>query len=48
MIPVLLILTFLLVLDALVLLGRSHDSRDGRDWKPRASSWPDRSAGSLS
>ena len=31
MTPVLLILTFLLVLDMLVLLGRSYDSRDGRD-----------------
>jgi hypothetical protein len=47
MTPVLLILTFLLVLDVLVLLGRSYDSRDGRDWQPRGSSWPHRSAGSL-
>jgi hypothetical protein len=47
MTPVLLILTFLLVLDTLVLLGRSHDSRDGRDWQPRGSPWPDRSAGGL-
>jgi hypothetical protein len=47
MIPVLLILMFVLVLDVLVLLGRSHDSRDGQDWEPRGSPWPDRSAGSL-
>ena len=41
MTPVLLILTFLLALDVLVLLGRSYDSRDGRDWQPRGtSSWP--------
>ena len=46
MTPVLLILT-LLALDVLVLLGRSHDSRDGRDWQPRGSPWPDRSAGGL-
>jgi hypothetical protein len=32
-----LLLAFLLVLDVLVLLGRSHDSRDGRDWQPRGS-----------
>jgi hypothetical protein len=31
----LLILTFLLVLDVLVLRGWSRDSRDGRDWQPR-------------
>jgi hypothetical protein len=31
----LLILTLVLVLDVLVLLGWSHDSRDGRDWQPR-------------
>jgi hypothetical protein len=37
MTPVLLILMFVLVLDVLVLLGRSHDSRDGRDWQPRGS-----------
>jgi hypothetical protein len=36
----LLLLTFLLLLDALVLLGRSHDSRDGRDWRPRGSPSP--------
>ena len=35
MTPILLLLAFLLVLDVLVLLGRSHDSRDGRDWQPR-------------
>jgi hypothetical protein len=40
MTPVLLILMFVLVLDVLVLLGRSHDSRDGRDWQPRGSPWP--------
>jgi hypothetical protein len=34
MTPGLLLLTFLLLLDVLVLLGRSHDSRDGRDWQP--------------
>jgi hypothetical protein len=37
MTPILLFLAFLLVLDVLVLLGRSHDSRDGRDWQPRGS-----------
>jgi hypothetical protein len=37
MTPVLLVLTFLL-LDLLVLLGHSHDSRDGRDWQPRLTS----------
>jgi hypothetical protein len=47
MTPVLLILMFVLVLDVLVLLGRSHDLRDGRDWQPRGSSWPDRSARDL-
>lgn len=47
MTPVLLILMFVLVLDVLVLLGRSHDSRDSRDWQPRGSPWPDRSAGDL-
>jgi hypothetical protein len=35
MTPILLLLAFLLALDVLVLLGRSHDSRDGRDWQPR-------------
>ena len=38
MTPILLLVAFLLVLDVLVLLGRSHDSRDGRDWQPRSSS----------
>ena len=33
----LLLVAFLLVLDVLVLLGHSHDSRDGKDWKPRGS-----------
>ena len=37
MTPILLLLAFLLVLDVLVLLGHSHDSRDGQDWKPRGS-----------
>ena len=37
MTPILLLAVFLLVLDVLVLLGRSHDSRDGKDWKPRGS-----------
>jgi hypothetical protein len=40
MTTVLLVLTFLLLLDVLVLLGRSHDSRDGRDWQPRGSPSP--------
>jgi hypothetical protein len=35
MTPILLLLAFLLMLDVLALLGRSHDSRDGRDWQPR-------------
>jgi hypothetical protein len=47
MTPVLLLLAFLLVIDALVLLGRSYDSRDGRDWQPRSSLWPDQSAVGL-
>jgi hypothetical protein len=34
MTPILLLLAFLLVLDV---LGHSHDSRDGQDWKPRGS-----------
>jgi hypothetical protein len=38
MTPVLLVFTFLLLLDLLVLLGHSHDSRDGRDWQPRLTS----------
>ena len=33
----LLLVAFLLMLDVLVLLGHSHDSRDGKDWKPRGS-----------
>ena len=37
MTPILLPIAFLLVLDVLVLLGRSHDSRDGRDWQSRRS-----------
>jgi hypothetical protein len=44
MTPLLLLLAFLLVLDVLVLLGRSHDSRDGRDWQPRGSPQPGASA----
>lgn len=47
MTPVLLILMFLLMVDALVLLGRSDDSRDGRDWQPRGSGSPDRSVPGL-
>jgi len=35
--PLLVVLTFLLLLDVLVLLGGGHDSRDGRDWQPRGS-----------
>ena len=31
---------FLFVLDVLVLLGHSHDSRDGQDWQPRGSPPP--------
>ena len=44
MTPILLLVAFLLVLDVLVLLGRSHDSRDGRDWQPRSSPSPGPSA----
>jgi hypothetical protein len=44
MTPILLLVAFLLVLDVLVLLGRSHDSRDGRDWQPRGSPSPGPSA----
>ena len=40
----LLTLLFILVVDLLVLLGWSHDSRDGRDWQPRGAALPDRSA----
>jgi hypothetical protein len=47
MTPILLVLTFLLLLDVLVLVGHSHDSRDGRDWQPRGSSWPAWSAAGL-
>ena len=47
MTTVLLVLTFLLLLDVLVLLGRSHDSRDGRDWQPRGSPSPDRATVTL-
>lgn len=47
MTPVLLILVFLLVVDVLVLLGWSNDSRDGRDWQPRGTPSPDRSAVGL-
>jgi hypothetical protein len=43
MTPVLLIVLFVLV-DLLVLLGWSHDSRDGRDWQPRGAASPNRSA----
>jgi hypothetical protein len=35
MTALLLLLVFLLVVDALVLLGFSDDSRTGRDWQPR-------------
>jgi hypothetical protein len=44
MTPILLLVACLLVLDVLVLLGRSHDSRDGRDWQPRGSPSPGPSA----
>jgi hypothetical protein len=47
MTPVLLVLTFLLLLDVLVLLGHSHDSRDGRDWQPRGSPSPAPAARTL-
>jgi hypothetical protein len=47
MTPVLLILLFVLVADLLVLLGWSHDSRDGRDWRPRDAPSPDRSVVGL-
>ena len=40
MTPIMLLVAFLLVLDVLVLLSRSHDSRDGRDWQPRGSPSP--------
>jgi hypothetical protein len=44
MTPILLLLAFLLMLDVLVLLGHSHDSRDGQDWQPRGLPSPDLSA----
>lgn len=44
MTPVLLILLFVLLVDLLVLLAWSHDSRDGRDWQPHGVPSPDRSA----
>jgi len=44
MTPVLLILLFVLLVGLFVLLGWSHDSRDGRDWQPRGAPPPDRSA----
>jgi hypothetical protein len=47
MTPVVLMLLFVLVVDLLVLLGWSHDSRDGRDWQPRDAPSPDRSAVGL-
>jgi hypothetical protein len=47
MTAVFLILLFVLVVDLMVLLGWSHDSRDGRDWQPRAAASPDRSAVGL-
>ena len=42
-----LLVLFLLLLDVLVLLGHSHDSPDGRDWQPRGSPSPPRSAAGL-
>jgi hypothetical protein len=39
-----LILLLIALLLVLVLLGRSHDSRDGRDWQPRGSPSPGPSA----
>jgi hypothetical protein len=47
MTPLLLIVVFVLLVDLLVLLGWSHDSRDGRDWQPRGVPSPDRSAVGL-
>jgi hypothetical protein len=47
MTPVLLILLFVFLVDLFVLLGWSHDSRDGRDWRPRGAPSPDRSAVGL-
>ena len=42
-----LLVLFLLLLDVLVLLGHSYDSRDGRDWQPRGLPSPPRSAAGL-
>ena len=47
MTPVLLIVLFVLAVDLLVLLGWSHDSRDGRDWQPHGAPSPDQSAVGL-
>jgi hypothetical protein len=47
MTPLLLILLIVLLVDLFVLLGWSHDSRDGRDWQPRVAARPDRSAVGL-
>ncbi len=47
MTPVLLILSFVFLVDLFVLIGWSHDSRDGRDWQPRGAALPDRSAVGL-
>jgi hypothetical protein len=47
MTPVLLILLFVLLVNLFVLLGWSHDSRDGQDWQPRGAPSPDRSAVAL-
>jgi hypothetical protein len=47
MIPLLPLLLFVLLVDLFVLLGWSHDSRDGRDWQPRGAPSPDRSAVGL-
>jgi hypothetical protein len=47
MTPVLLILLFVLLVDLFVLLGWSHDSRDGRDWQPRSAPSPNWSAVGL-
>jgi hypothetical protein len=46
MAPVLLLVAFLL-LDVLVLLGRSYDSRDGWDWQPRNHPSPGSATGAL-
>jgi hypothetical protein len=47
MTPVLPILLFVLLVDLFVLLGWSHDSRDGWDWQPRGAPSPDRPAVGL-